>query len=235
MPQNIHRRLPLILVVLQVVLAFFVLSGAREMSFIFYAGLFGSVLISFIFYLFFITTPSVIPEQQSVVTKEEQIVVKQEENKIAVNDIDSLKKHFTELQLKYNPREAFLHLLANQFQMVQGVFFRENADNQYTATDLYAWCRDETPASFLPGETLSGQVVVNKKLLYLTQIPENYITVFSGLGSATPSYLLIVPFIDNEKVEAVVEAAFFCSLEQQDIDIITKLSDELSHSGQLFN
>jgi hypothetical protein len=239
MPQDMHRRLPLILVIVQVILAFLVLSGVREMSFIFYAALILSLLVSFAFYILLVTIPSTksnLEEQQRVVTKKESVITKKEEKTISVNDTSSLTKHFEELRTKNNnPREAFLHLLADRFQMVQGVFFKEETENQYEATDLYAWCRDETPASFYAGETLSGQVVVNKKLLYLTQVPENYITVFSGLGSSTPSYLLIVPFINGERVEAVVEAAFFRPLEQMDIDTIAKLSDEFSRTGQLFN
>lgn len=53
------------------------------------------------------------------------------------------------------------------------------------------------------------QAAANGKTLYVDDIPEGYIYVISGLGSASPKYLLIVPFKKQEQVIGMLEIASF--------------------------
>src|SRR6478735_5081187 len=59
------------------------------------------------------------------------------------------------------------------------------------------------------GEGLIGQAAANGQLLYLDEIPEGYIKIISGLGSASPRYLLIAPVKNQETVLGILEIASF--------------------------
>ena len=59
--------------------------------------------------------------------------------------------------------------------------------------------------SFKMGEGIPGQAAQEKKILEITDIPSEYITVTSGLGSMVPKHLTLVPFVFNDQVEAVME------------------------------
>ncbi|MES2733221.1 MAG: GAF domain-containing protein [Bacteroidota bacterium] len=49
------------------------------------------------------------------------------------------------------------------------------------------------------GEGLAGQVAKEGKMINLSTVPDNYITILSGLGKSSPSHLVIAPIIDSEK------------------------------------
>ncbi len=59
------------------------------------------------------------------------------------------------------------------------------------------------------GEGLAGQAWQEGDLIYLTDVPQNYIRITSGLGDANPTSVLIVPLKVNENIFGVVEIASF--------------------------
>ncbi len=70
------------------------------------------------------------------------------------------------------------------------------------------------------GEGLIGQVAAVGKTFYTADVPEGYINVISGLGSATPKYLLIVPIIKQDVVTGVLEIASFTSFTEEQIKFV---------------
>jgi hypothetical protein len=59
------------------------------------------------------------------------------------------------------------------------------------------------------GEGLIGQAFLEGNTVVLKDVPKGYTHITSGLGEATPTNVLIVPMIYNEKTEGVVEIAGF--------------------------
>ena len=78
------------------------------------------------------------------------------------------------------------------------------------------------------GQGLIGQAVVERDILHIDKIPEDYIQVTSGLGDATPKNLLIIPLIDNNEVYGAIEIASFNRFEKYEIDFVEKLSENYS-------
>jgi hypothetical protein len=64
------------------------------------------------------------------------------------------------------------------------------------------------------GEGLVGQCAAVGKSLYIDDIPEGYIKILSGLGSASPKFLLIVPMKTQDQVNGVIELASFTPLSE---------------------
>jgi methyl-accepting chemotaxis protein len=65
------------------------------------------------------------------------------------------------------------------------------------------------------GEGLIGQAALESRTLYVDEIPEGYIKIISGLGSASPRFLLIVPVKGKNAVVAVIEIASFTDLSEE--------------------
>lgn len=99
--------------------------------------------------------------------------------------------------------------LANQLGFVQGIAYVKAADESvFQVTGEYA-LTGQKPAPFRPGEGIPGQVAASGSMMILYDIPEDYFNVASGLGSAKPRFLLVVPVISGEACIAVLELAAF--------------------------
>jgi hypothetical protein len=70
------------------------------------------------------------------------------------------------------------------------------------------------------GEGLVGQVAVEQKPLIIDDIPEGYIKIVSGLGSASPTHVLLSPVKYGEELCGVIEIASFTTFSEQHIIMI---------------
>jgi GAF domain-containing protein len=78
------------------------------------------------------------------------------------------------------------------------------------------------------GEGLAGQCVLERDIIYLKNIPRDYVAITSGLGEATPRNVIITPLMISEVVVGVIELASFAELSQYEIDFIKKISESLA-------
>ena len=62
---------------------------------------------------------------------------------------------------------------------------------------------------FKLGEALVGQAALERKPIVITQAPEDYIKIASGLGEAAPTSIIVIPVLFEESVMAVIELASF--------------------------
>lgn len=120
------------------------------------------------------------------------------------------------------------YLKANQGALF--IVYQENEDQLYLElTACYAWNRKKGLKKRIEfGEGLVGQVVRDKDTVYMTDIPETYVTITSGLGKANPGCLLIVPLKVNDEVHGVIELASFNQFHAFEIEFIEKLSESIA-------
>lgn len=93
----------------------------------------------------------------------------------------------------------------------------------------YAWERKRFINKKLAvGEGLAGQAVLEKEYIYLTDVPDNYISITSGLGLANPTAILIMPLKVNEEIVGIIELASFKAFPQYQIDFVEKVGESIA-------
>ena len=114
--------------------------------------------------------------------------------------------------------EAGLTAICKQLDAGQGAIYVVSESEEKRTVELqggYALSIGEsTTISYEFGEGLIGQAAVSGRSLYVDDVPEGYIKIVSGLGSASPKYLLIVPMKQNDEVLGVMEIASFTPISE---------------------
>lgn len=80
------------------------------------------------------------------------------------------------------------------------------------------------------GDGAIGQSVLEKKYIYLTDVPKNYVKITSGLGQASPTAVIIFPLVYNEEVQGVMEIASFNKFKPFEIEFLAKLTENIASS-----
>lgn len=106
----------------------------------------------------------------------------------------------------------------------------DTSDEPYmTLEACYAWDREKyIEQKIHRGEGLAGQAWLEKDTLYFTDVPQDYITIVSGLGEANPTSILIVPLMVNEEVFGVVEMASFETYQAHEIEFMKKIAESIA-------
>lgn len=82
--------------------------------------------------------------------------------------------------------------------------------------------------TILAGEGLLGQCYLEQEYVYMTEVPQNYIRINSGLGQATPTSLLMMPLKVNEQIEGILELAAFHELQPYEIEFLAKAAESIA-------
>jgi len=83
------------------------------------------------------------------------------------------------------------------------------------------------PTSFLPGEGLVGQCALEKQRIWLTDVPRDYIAVSSGLGSAPPTNIVVLPILFEQQVKAVIEIASLGRFTETHLSFLDQLMESI--------
>ncbi len=123
--------------------------------------------------------------------------------------------------------------LVNYLNANQGAFFYLNDDDKQNPylelLATYAYSKERKKKKiFKLGEGLVGTAAIEKATIYMTDIPEEYITITSGLGEATPRSLLIVPLKAEEEIVGVIEIASFNEMKDYEIHFVEQVAESIA-------
>jgi PAS domain S-box-containing protein len=105
----------------------------------------------------------------------------------------------------------------------------EGEELTMTMKACYAWDKKKfIDHKIYKGEGLAGQAWQEGDIVYLTEVPQNYIRIASGLGDANPTSVLIVPLNVNDQIFGVVELASFSEFQDFEKEFVQKIAETIA-------
>ncbi len=143
---------------------------------------------------------------------------------------DILRQNNNNLQLL---SDSITQNLINYLDANQGGLFILNDDNQevphLNLLSTFAFNRKKTKKKTIQvGEGLVGNCAIEKRTIYLKEIPEDYIEITSGLGDAPPRTLLIVPLKVEDEVLGVIEISSFHEFLPHEVEFVEKIGESIA-------
>ncbi|TAE19248.1 MAG: PAS domain S-box protein [Bacteroidetes bacterium] len=131
--------------------------------------------------------------------------------------------------------ELVSEFVTKKIGAVQGAFYIVNGEGQNQIIELvasYAYGkRKYLKAQFRFAEGLIGQAAVEKNRILRTEIPDDYMSITSGiLGDRKPKCILITPLITNETVYGVLEFAGFEKFQPREIEFVEEISEIIART-----
>ncbi len=107
--------------------------------------------------------------------------------------------------LSFNTIKSIIHYM----DAVQGAFYILN-ENTLKRTAMYAYGRRRFEYDEIAiGKGLVGAAAYERAMIYRTEIPDDYYSITSGLlGEQKPRSIIIIPLIQEENLQGVMEIAF---------------------------
>jgi hypothetical protein len=175
----------------------------------------------------------------SLRVKREIIVFKEKNNSTSIENttdhsVDTIQVDLVEIKkiAQLGGKEVMLNglkAICKQLEAGQGALYLVKEQDGISWIELtggYALTTGEnTAVKFDLGEGLIGQCAATGQTLYIDEIPEGYMKVVSGLGMASPRYLLIVPAKKEDKTIGVLEVSAFKALGERQ----RKFVEEAAH------
>jgi len=143
---------------------------------------------------------------------------------------DVLRKDTDNIQeLSYN----LISQLVKYIKANQGAFFIINdesvTDQHLEMTACYAYERRKFADKRIElGEGMIGASILEQQTIYMTDVPETYVSITSGLGQAVPKCLLVVPLKINDEVHGVIEIGAFQPIEKHIIEFVEKVAESVA-------
>jgi CheY-like chemotaxis protein/CHASE3 domain sensor protein len=124
--------------------------------------------------------------------------------------------------------QSVLSFLADHMGAKVGAVYTVEPDGSLQRVAAYALEPAEQPQTLKPGDGLLGQAAKDKRMLHVTEVPEGYLRISSGLGSTTPRELLIAPAALYGRVQAVIEVGFLKPVGERQRELIAEASEQLA-------
>lgn len=134
--------------------------------------------------------------------------------------------------------DKLLSGICKKIEASQAVYYKVKKDKSKRYIEMLSSYAFNLPESetlrYEFGEGLAGQVAKEGKSVNIDNVPEGYINIISGLGSASPNHLMIYPLRSGRDVVAVAEIASFKEISAEDEKLISevlKLGEDKNNSS----
>jgi len=115
-----------------------------------------------------------------------------------------------------------------------GAFYVIDDENQTNLTLIadYGLSKDvkSKNATILPNSGLVGASYTLNQVQLIDNIPDDYLSINSGLGSATPKSILIVPLTYDNTVLGVIELASFKKITPSEVEFVEKVASIVANN-----
>jgi len=142
---------------------------------------------------------------------------------------DILRDNLSQKELGYKIVSNLVEYIgANQ----GGMFIYDDSDKDNIVLNLessYAYSRRKfLEKQIFIGEGLVGTCALEKETIYLTEIPENYANITSGLGDSAPRSIVIIPLLVEKDLFGIMELASLREFQDFEIEFMEKLAESIA-------
>ncbi len=110
-----------------------------------------------------------------------------------------------------------------------GLIYLADNDETLRLTGSYAYTRRKHLATEVkPGEGLVGQAALEKECILLSEVPEDYILVNSGLGETAPRNILVMPVLLEGHVKGVLELGSIQPFTNIQLDLLNLVAENIA-------
>ena len=171
--------------------------------------------------------------RQSLKNAKEHEVIRKQEEQLSKWAADGRSQFGEIIRSSDNLKNVSNLLISNMVKYInanQGGVFVYNDDvvgqENIELVAAYAYNRKKHLKKIIPKDDgLLWTSVHEKTSIYITEVPKDYAEIKSGLGSAYPTCILIVPLVVNERVEGLFELASFHPMEDYKIQFVEKIAE----------
>jgi transcriptional regulator with GAF, ATPase, and Fis domain len=206
-----------ILFLLAVILLFAIVNNTQGGSVAFYLLIFVAILLGTTLFALALINLKTKSDKQISITQTNTSVSEKSESDL---DIEQQKEAEHEIDIEAilplkateinRYAEEVIQNMADKFNIMQALFYVKNSTKEnFVCNAQFAYFSETKPKNFKPGESLPGQAVKNKNIIVLNNIPDNYMTIASGLGKSKPKHLVLVPLKNQDEVIGLIEYATF--------------------------
>jgi methyl-accepting chemotaxis protein len=185
-------------------------------------------------------------EMESVTLELQNSKIKEDQERFVVQGLNKLTEIIRKKGNSFEElaRETIVFIV-NHLGMNQGAFFIAENESSETADGeiknevvlrlkgCYAYEREKfMDKKITIGEGLVGQSFLENDVLYITDIPQDYVTITSGLGEALPKCLLIVPIKNENGIFGIIEVASFSDMPSYHKSFVERAAESIAGSIQ---
>ncbi|MET0084568.1 MAG: response regulator, partial [Sedimenticola sp.] len=111
--------------------------------------------------------------------------------------------------------------LAEFLQIQLGALYLAEESGHLKMIGSHAYSQRKTVSNdFAPGEGLVGQAALERKPIVISNCPDDYITIRSGLGESVPRNILVFPLVMNEETKGVIELGSFEAFSEAQMEFL---------------
>lgn len=144
---------------------------------------------------------------------------KQNWHKSGINDLNNLIRGDQDIK---GLSKKLITFLCKYLGVEMGVFYlHDKLHNHFVMASAYAFSRrKEISNTIKPGEGLIGQAAIENEIITLTEVPEGYFPIKSGLGHTLPRTVTVAPVSYQNDVIGIIELATLTEFNDRETEFL---------------
>ena len=112
-----------------------------------------------------------------------------------------------------------------------GALYLANDNNVLELAGTYAYTRGKSLSNkYTVGEGLIGQAALEKQSILITDTPDDYIKIQSGLGESIPRNIIVMPVLYEDTVKGVIELGSLHEITDLQVAFLKQVSENIAIS-----
>ncbi len=128
------------------------------------------------------------------------------------------------------------HLCKFLSAQVGALYILDEQDEMLKLAGSYAYSkRKHVAEQFELGQMLIGQAALERQTIILSDVPEDYIAIGSGLGRTPPTNIAVIPFLYDEQVVGVIEVGTLAEFNETETRFLQSAVESIAiafHTAQ---